>query len=412
MTSDAAFVWVWRPGEKEPVVAGRIDKSGKSHSFTYGVSYLNDSASIPLYLPELPLVRGIQRPDPTWEAHNCILDAGPDFWGRRVILAKKFGTLTEKSDTDDLDLLTYLLESGSDRVGALDFQESATDYNPRNYENTASLSELMSAADTIQAGRPLSPALTVAMLRGTSIGGARPKALIEDGSRRLIAKFSSTTDTYPVEKAESIAMSLAKKVGLNVAGTQLISVGIRDVLLVDRFDRPADGTRKMMVSALTMLGLRPVDGHYGSYPAIADLIRKRFAAPADTLRELFSRIVFNVVVGNTDDHARNHAAFWDGAMLTLTPAYDIAPQPRSGGEVNQALAIGRNGDKRSRLEVCELASEAYLLTRLEAKQIIDLQVSIVDSQWDEEADRAGLSGVARSRLRGGAFLNQSIFYRD
>ena len=164
--------------------------------------------------------------------------------------------------------------------------------------------------------------------------------------------------------------------------------------------------------ALTMLGLRPVDGHYGSYPDLADIVRKRFTDPNLTLRELFSRIVFNIIVGNTDAHARNHAAFWNGEMLTLTPAYDIAPQPRSGGEANQALAISRSGDRRSRLEVCELAADAYHLTKKEAKQIIDRQVSIVESNWDAEADRVGLNGIERTRLKGGAFLNASIFYRD
>jgi serine/threonine-protein kinase HipA len=412
MTSDTAFVWVWPPGETTPVVAGRLDKFGASHSFTYGTSYLRDSGSVPLYTPELPLTRGTKYPDPTWEAHNCILDAAPDYWGRRVILAKTFGALTTSSDTDDLDLLTYLLESGSDRIGALDFQLSATEYVPRTYENTASLGELLSASDTIEAGQPLSPALSAAMLRGTSIGGARPKALIDDGDKNLIAKFSSSTDNYPVQKAESIAMRLAVAVGLNAAPTNLISVNGRDVLLVERFDRRGDGTRRMMVSALTMLGLRPVDGHYGSYPDLADVIRKRFTEPDLTLRELFSRIVFNIIVGNTDDHARNHAAFWDGEMLSLTPAYDIAPQPRSGGEVNQALAISRSGDKRSRLQVCELAADAYHLTRSEAKLLIDNQVSTVESLWEAEADLANLDGVARARLKGGAFLNQSIFYRD
>jgi len=320
--------------------------------------------------------------------------------------------LDDASDTDDLPLLEYLLESGSDRIGALDFQLSAEKYVPRLRDSTATLDELIAAADAIEEGRPLPPALALALLHGTSIGGARPKALIEDGSRKIIAKFSSTTDTYPVEKAESIAMSLARKVGLNVAPTELLSVGGRDVLLIERFDREANGTRKMMVSVLTMFGLRPEDGHYGTYPGLADIIRQQFTEPDKTLEELFGRIVFNIIVGNIDDHARNHAAFWDGSWLTLTPAYDIAPQARSVGEVNQVMAIGRNGDRRSRLEVCELAAEVYHLTTDRARNIIDTQVRIVRNEWEDEADRVNLSVVDRNRLMGGAFLNQSIFYRD
>jgi serine/threonine-protein kinase HipA len=411
-TSKSAFVWVWLPGATEPVVAGALRQNAQSHEFVYGTSYLNRTDSIPLYLPELPLVRGAQRPDPTWEAHGCLLDSGPDYWGRRVILAKHFGRLGATSDTDDLSLLTYLLESGSDRIGALDFQASPTDYVPRTFEHQATLADLLSAADRIEAGEALTPALTEAMLRGTSIGGARPKALIDDGERKLIAKFSSTTDPYPVVKAEAIAMRLAVAAGLNVAHTDLVRTGDRDVLLVERFDREANGGRRMMVSALTMLQLTPMNGRYATYPNLADEIRARFVEPDQTLRELFRRIVFNVVVGNTDDHARNHAAFWDGRDLTLTPAYDLCPQPRAGGEVNQAMAINREGDKRSRVEVCLKAAGVYHLTHSEAAEIIDHTVSAVKDGWADAADQAELSTIDRERLHGGAFLNQSIFYTD
>lgn len=412
MTSDTAYVWVWLPEESEPVVAGRLREEGTTHGFTYGASYLRRDNAVALYLPELPLQRGVQRPDPSWEAHGCILDAGPDYWGRRVILAKHFGRLTAQSDTDDLTLLTYLLESGSDRIGALDFQESATEYLPRTFEHQASLAELLTAADRIQSGEALSPVLTEAMLRGTSIGGARPKALIEDGERKLIAKFSSTTDNYPVVQAEAIAMDLAASAGLNVAPTQMVRVGDRDVLLVERFDRPPGGTRRMMVSALTMLHMTPMNGRYATYPDLADIIRARFEEPDKTLHELFSRIVFNVIAGNTDDHARNHAAFWDGRSLALTPAYDVCPQPRSFGEANQAMAIDRDGDRRSRLQVCENAAEIYHLTRGRARETIDRLVAVVESGWDAAADRVGMDGRDRERLRGGAVLNPSIFYTD
>lgn len=412
MTSDTAYVWVWPPGEEEPVVAGRVRREGTTHSFTYGVSYLERENRFPLYLPELPLVRGALRPDPTWEAHGCLLDAGPDYWGRRVILAQHFGRLTADSDTDDLGLLTYLLESGSDRIGALDFQAAPDNYVPRTFEHHASLSELLAAADRLQSGELLTPVLTAALLRGTSIGGARPKALIDDDGSTLIAKFSSTTDTYPVVKAEGIAMHLAAQAGLNVATSRVVQAGERDVLLVDRFDRGIRGTRKMMVSALTLLELTPMNGHYSSYADFADVIRARFTNPDQTLRELFFRIVFNVIVGNIDDHARNHAAFWDGSQLTLTPAYDICPQPRSVGEVNQAMAINRAGDRRSRLQVCELAADVYHLTRVEAREIIDTLVAVAETKWDDAATLVGLDDRNRARLRCGAILNPSIFYTD
>lgn len=412
MTSDHAFVWVWLPGSSDPVVAGRIRREGDTHVFTYGSSYLKREDSIPIYLPELPLGSRTQRPDPGWEAHGCILDAAPDYWGRRVILAKHFGHLNDASDTDQLDLLTYLLESGSDRIGALDFQSSATEYSPRIRDHNASLDQLMEAADDIDAGRPVPPALESIFFHGTSIGGARPKASIDEGSRHFIAKFSRTNDDYPMVKGEGIAMHLAVSAGLSVASTRPTKVAGRDVLLVERFDRGPGGTRKAMVSALTTLHRRPFGDRRASYPDFADVIRARFTDPDATLRELFSRIVFNVIVGNTDDHGRNHAAFWDGRELTLTPGYDIGPQPRNVGEVTQAMAITRDGDSRARLAVCVQASETYHLSSAEAQEIVDHQLEEVKAGFEEAADVVEATVVERNRFMGGAFLNPSIFYTD
>lgn len=128
MTSDPteAFVWAWLPGASEPVAAGRLETSGEIVYFTYGRSYLDRLDAIPLYLPELPLRQGRIRPLDGLTVAGCICDAGPDAWGQRVILQRHSGYLTADSDTGDLSLLTYLLESGSDRIGALDFQTSAT----------------------------------------------------------------------------------------------------------------------------------------------------------------------------------------------------------------------------------------------------------------------------------------------
>src|SRR5262249_42447033 len=138
--------------------------------------------------------------------HGCIADAGPDSWGRRVIL-NEMGV--GGREEPDLGPLTYLFASHSDRIGALDFQRSATEYVPR-CARSASLDDLSDAAKLVEEGSPLPPALSEALLRGTSIGGARPKATLEDGSRRLIAKFDSSTDLYPVSQAEFVAMRLAR----------------------------------------------------------------------------------------------------------------------------------------------------------------------------------------------------------
>jgi len=219
MTSDPqqAFVWIWMPDATEPVVAGRLDAVGDIAPFTYGRSYLARENRIPLYLPELPLERGPISPLAGAVA-GCIADAAPDAWGQRVILNRHAGQ--DAADTNDLSLLTYLLESGSDRIGALDFQASPSEYVPRLH-GTAQLSELALSAEKVEQGIPLSPALDGALLHGSSVGGARPKALLSDDTRQLIAKFSSTTDTFPVVKAEFVAMELARRAGLDVARVEL-----------------------------------------------------------------------------------------------------------------------------------------------------------------------------------------------
>lgn len=403
-----AFVWVWLPGLSNPVVAGRLDEQGDIVTFTYGRSYLARPDAIPLYLPELPLRRGAIRPGAGLSVAGCINDAGPDSWGQRIISARHRGHLDRNSDTAELSLLTYLLESGSDRIGGLDFQTSASEYVAR--VGHATLAQMQDAADTLQAGGTLPMELAEALLRGTSVGGARPKVLVDDDRRKLIAKLSSSTDTYPVVKAEAVAMALARRCGLQVAQTEVTSIAGRDVLLVERFDRTnVDGERRLIVSALTMLGLDEMMGRYATYVDLADLIRQRFERPAATLRELFTRIVFNICVGNTDDHARNHAAFWDGSSLALTPAYDICPQPRSGREANQAMAIGRDGQRDSRLEVCRDACETYLLDRQEADQIIQGQVETIRAQWDDAAEEACLTAQEKQRLWGRQILNEHAF---
>ncbi len=418
---NTAYVWVWLPGATEPVVAGAVKQVGDLLVFNYGRSYLSRGDAIPLYLPELPLVSGRINPPSGMKVAGAIRDGAPDSWGQRVILAHRMGKLTNSSDTGDLPLLTYLLESGSNRIGALDFQASSTKYVPRS--SSATLSEMQSAAEKLLNGETLSPSLDSALLHGSSIGGARPKVALSEHaanepSRELIAKLSLTTDPYPVVKAEAVAMELARRVGLNVAHTQLISSLGRHVLLVDRFDRPGNvgsdpgtpGERRLVVSALTLLKLDEMFGRYATYPNFADVIRARFTNPDQTLRELFSRIVFNINVGNIDDQARNHAAFWDGEQLTLTPAYDLCPQLRSGESADQAMAIGRDGQRSSRLCVALAAAEIYHLTRAQAQEIIDHQIGIITAEWNAAADQAQLTALERKQLWGRQILNPSIHY--
>jgi serine/threonine-protein kinase HipA len=289
MTSDpgysAAFVWIWLPDHSHPVVAGKLFFSGDQLFFHYGRNYLSRSDAISIYEPELPLHPGILPLPPGLNMPGSIRDASPDAWGRRVLINKKLGLRGRGADTTTLDELTYLLESGSDRVGALDFQLSASEYIPRNPRNV-SLEELQQSAERVEQGLPLTTELDQALYHGASIGGARPKALVEAENKKYIAKFSTRNDLYSLVKAEYIAMTLARMAGIDVAPVELTQVSGKDVLLIQRFDRVLENgnwQRKAMISALTLFGLDEMMARYASYEDLAEIIRHRFISPAKTL---------------------------------------------------------------------------------------------------------------------------------
>ncbi len=413
MTSKAekeAFVWIWLPGETDPVVAGRLKADNGNILFNYGKSYLDrigdSKPAISIYEPELPLKPGVLSLPEGLTMPGCIRDAAPDAWGRRVIINKKLGLKGASNDTAELDELTYLLESGSDRIGALDFQCSPTEYVPRTAKNV-SMEELIESAERVEKGLPLTPELDQALFHGSSVGGARPKAVIEDHSKKYVTKFSSSTDLYSVVKAEFIAMRLAQLAGLNVAPVQLAKAANKDVLLIERFDRVPKGdkwARKAMVSALTLLRLDEMMARYASYETLSEIIRHRFTDPKYTLKELFSRLVFNILCGNTDDHARNHAAFWDGKSLTLTPAYDICPQGRTGNEASQAMLI--YGDNNlSQLKTCLETAHNFLLSEEEAREIFDKLITAIEQHWNTVCENAELNEVDKKLLWRRQFLN-------
>lgn len=405
-----AYVWIWLPGECEPVVAGVIRPRGHTFSFNYGQSYLQRPNAIPLAPRELPLRAGVQQPLPGLSMPGCLRDGSPDAWGRRVIINRKLGLKGAQVDPASLDELTYLLESGSDRIGALDFQCSARIYEPRILDTTT-LTELLQAVQLVEAGLPLSSELERALFHGSSIGGARPKALLDHGDEKLIAKFSSSSDIYNVIKAEFIAMRLAKAVGLEVVEVKLQKVAGKDVLLIQRFDRKKEDkswSRRLLLSALSLLELDEMMARYASYEDLAEIVRHRFANPTTTLRELFSRMVFNVLCGNTDDHARNHAAFWDGKELRLSPAYDICPQGRSGREATQAMLMhGQN--RLSQISTCLQSAHSFLLKEQDAREIIDHQIETIERQWMSLCDEAELGEIERNYLWKRQFLNPFAF---
>jgi serine/threonine-protein kinase HipA len=414
MTSEAhhdeAYVWIWLPGQTAPVVAGVLARVDDQLIFNYGRSYLARKDAIPIYDTELPLRPGALPLLPGLSMPNCIRDGAPDAWGRRVIINRKLGAQGRQIDPIELDELTYLLESGSDRAGALDFQLSPSKFVPRTSAE-AGLDDLLHSADKVEQGVPLNADLDQALFHGSSLGGARPKALISADDRKYVAKFSSRNDEYSVVKAEYIAMRLADVVGISVAPVRLVGAAGKDVLLIERFDRVRTDEgwqRKAMVSALTLFGLDELMARYASYEDLATIIRHRFRAPADTLHELFKRLVFNILCGNTDDHARNHAAFWDGRSLNLTPAYDICPQQRAGNEATQAMLI--IGDQRfSQLSVCLRAAPMFLLSAERAVGLVSDQIKKILTGWEAVCDEAGLSVVDRQLFWRRQFLNPFAF---
>lgn len=403
----SAFVWAWLPGADKPVVAGRLSRYGDGYRFGYGESYLARPDAISLYAPELPLQPGWIDPPEGLEIAGCLWDASPDSWGQRVIIARLTGRHGAAADEVSLDRLTILLESGSNRIGGLDFQARPDEYVPR--AEPATLDELHAAADALQAGN-LREDLAAALVSGTSVGGARPKVLVSDAGTQFIAKLPASTDTYPVVKAEAVSLELARRAGIEVPASRLTTSLGREVLLVERFDRPGGGRRRMIVSGLTMLGFGDFLGaRYSSYPEILDVLRGSASSGQGLGRRLFERIVFNILIGNTDDHARNHAAFWDGAHLDLTPAYDLCPQLRSGTEANQAMDIDREGHRASKFSTCVNAAHIYGLTRPQASDIIDRQVTAVRENWDDARDLARLTEAESRALLGRQILNPYAF---
>ncbi|TVR42074.1 MAG: type II toxin-antitoxin system HipA family toxin [Planctomycetota bacterium] len=404
MTSEPLYVWTWLPGLADPVVAGRLDAVGPELRFTYARSYRERPAAISLYGPELPLLAG-QIPLPErLTMPGCIRDAAPDGWGRRVIDDQWPPDTPHGPEAE----CHYLLHSLSDRFGALDFQTSSEVYVPRG-SGVRDLVQIQAAMDGIAAGLPLAEDVQAAAQRGTSLGGARPKAVIEHDGRSWLAKFSSSSDHYPVVASEALAMGLAAAAGIAVAPTQLIRIAGRPVLLVERFDRNNDPQgnwqRRHTVSALTLLGLSEQDARYASYEDLGHLLRGPLGRRGrEDVRELYRRLLWNILVSNSDDHARNHAAFWDGEGVALTPAYDICPQPRHGGAASQAMAI--IGDQRaSVLSLCLQAAPTYLYTTAQARDCVAAMIDVIAERWLPMVEALAISPVDARLLWQRQFLN-------
>jgi len=393
------FVYIALPGETEFVTAGRFQRTVDRHGvatgrFVYGKSYLARESAVPIDLIELKLGTKTYETTLLRGVFGALRDASPDHWGRRVI-ERRFGS----PGPDELD---YLLESPDDRAGALAFgRDPAPPAPKRKFNRTLDLGKLQEFVDAIVNDEEL-PQVADAeqaqelMLEGTSMGGARPKAVVENDGALWIAKFNRPDDKWNHAKVERAMLELARACGLQTAASKLTAIGDRDALLVKRFDRQRTKTgyrRARMLSALTLL--RSEDTHQNrskwSYVLLAEEIRRVSAEPKADASELFKRMCFNALITNNDDHPRNHAVIAMDEKWRLSPAYDLVPaMPISLEHRDLALEcgdMGRYAHAENLLSQCP----RFWLEPDDARAIIDNMEKAVKDKWYAICRREGVS---------------------
>lgn len=402
MTSEC-YVYAILPGQTQFVTAGRFvleeDRRGiPVGRFVYGRRYLARRDAVPIDPIELPLSERTYETTRLKGVFGAIRDASPDYWGRRVI--EKHAGLAVLGEID------YLLQSPDDRAGALGFGLNVEPPAPlRTFNRTMDLERMQQLADLIIAdegpsasGEATGDRIQVEdlMLAGTSMGGARPKAVVEDAEALWIAKFNRTDDRWNHARVEHAMLVLAQECGLHVAQSRVVQVGDRDALLVKRFDRipREDGyARARMLSALTLLRAEDAQQERDrwSYVLLAEELRRISARPEEDARELFKRMVFNALITNTDDHPRNHAVIAPKHEWRLSPAYDLTPFPAVSEERRDlALTIGDYGRYANATNALSQCAR-FLLTREEATRIIDDLEEMVRTRWYTVARREGVS---------------------
>jgi serine/threonine-protein kinase HipA len=417
MTSEReCFVYIVLPGDTEFVTAGRFRvapaRSGAAvGQFVYGRTYLQRQNAVELDPVELRLASHNFETARMRGFFGAIRDSMPDYWGRRVI--EKHSGHTQLSEFE------YLLEGADDRAGALGFGLNVKPPSPkRKFNRTLDLARLQAAADAVTGDDPAvddsaAPQVQELLLEGTSMGGARPKTVVQDADSLWLAKFSRLDDRWNQPRVEHALLLLASKCGLDASDSRIESVGGRDVLLVRRFDRDrGDGGfhRHRMVSALTMAQAEDsvTDRARWSYLLFADEIRRASANPRDDLRELFGRICFSAATSNLDDHPRNHALIAKGERWRLSPAYDLTPTPVFASDRDLAMVCGPAGRIARRSNVLG-APGRFLIEPTEAASIFERIVDTVRASWHSTMRQAGVSEKDCEAIRS-AFLHEGLFF--
>lgn len=405
MARISTIVFVYRDGL--PVPAGRlvlVDEPRNAYaSFTYGRRYLERPDRAPVDPVQLPL----PAPGPDVEfrtqedfaVFNGVRDAAPDGWGQYLMYKAMGDRLPTEAD--------LILASGDHRVGALAFgptpdaPQRLTPWGEGDAPGEQfSLEVLADAVERAQSVDQLDPDLRALLTAGSSLGGARPKAATEIEGQAWIAKFPSRTDTYPECRIELATMRLADECGLDVPELDFRSVMGRDIYLIRRFDRLRDRDvlyRTPFASGLTLLGAHQADIGLHGYADLAEALRRYGANPRRDLRELWRRMLFNILVTNDDDHLRNHGFLLTEAGWRLSPLYDVVPKPQIGRNRTLVLKVGPDG--RAATVANALAGAArFHLTAEEAEADAASMIEIVRRRWDRLYAEAGVSEADRGRF--------------
>ncbi len=401
------FVYITLPGTIEPVTAARFELSTTANGdplgrFVYGKSYLSRPDAVPFDPVELHLSDRVYETVAMNGVFGALRDSGPDWWGRRII--ERHAGMARLSEID------YLLQSSDDRAGALGFGLGQKPPAPkRAFNKRIDLEHLQVLANAILNDEELPSDAAKAqveelLLAGSSMGGARPKVVVDDDGALHIAKFNAPKDDkWNHARVEHAMLTLARTCGLTVADSKVVVAGGRDVLLVKRFDREhtkAGYLRARMVSGLTLL--RAEDSHQSrdrwSYILLVEELRRVSEDPKRDAVELFRRMCFNALISNTDDHPRNHAMIAKATPWHLSPAYDLTPMPHISLERRDLALIC--GDQGRIINSKNLLSQArrFLLEPAEAQRVLtDMRARIADT-WYATARRAGVSEADCDRI--------------
>jgi serine/threonine-protein kinase HipA len=408
------FVYITLPGETESVTAGRFeltkDRRGNALGrFVYGKSYLARGNAVAVDPIELKLSGDTYETARLNGVFGALRDAGPDYWGRRVI--------EKHAGAAQLGELDYLLNSADDRAGALGFGLNQQPPAPRRkFNKTIELAKLQEIAEALMREEDVrteeAAQVQDLMLIGTSMGGARPKAVVEDGDGLWIAKFNRPDDRWNNTRVERAMLELAKTCGISVATSRVETIGGKDVLLVQRFDREKTDKgyqRARMISGLTLLRAEEAAEMRDrwSYVLLAEELRRVVEEPKRDAPELFRRMVFNALISNIDDHPRNHAVIAKDRNWKLSPAYDLTPSPVIAQD-RRDLAMDA-GDHGRFANAKNLLSQRarFLLDEQEAGTIVSDMSERVRATWYDVVRAHGVSEKDAEIIRG-AFLYEGF----